>query len=191
MASDGSAPYQVPEVTEVGSAYETRCYTGLLTSHCPSQNDLRSFHAQHFPHAACLNRFFYNVPGELDAVDETKYYPDGTECTLDESQIAIFRHSEIQALLKKRRLAAELEAEAGDHPVEARERDSSAKEGRLESPMLIAHVAEPGEEVKKKNKSKKRKWTADEYRNRSGDWTFRRRAREQDEQQTKQIELDY
>jgi len=42
-----------------------------------------------------------------EADDELGYYPDGTKRTLTDEQIAMFRHSEIQAILRKRRLRKE------------------------------------------------------------------------------------
>lgn len=39
--------------------------------------------------------------------DGLGYYPDGTKRTLTDEQIAMFRHSEIQAILRKRRLLRE------------------------------------------------------------------------------------
>lgn len=39
--------------------------------------------------------------------DGLGYYPDGTKRTLTDEQIAMFRHSEIQAILRKRRLIRE------------------------------------------------------------------------------------
>ena len=43
--------------------------------------------------------------------DSLGYYDDGVKRTLTDEQIEIFRHSEIQALLRERRLKAEREAE--------------------------------------------------------------------------------
>ena len=43
--------------------------------------------------------------GEED--DGLGYYPDGTKRTLTDEQIAMFRHSEIQAILRQRRLQKE------------------------------------------------------------------------------------
>jgi len=42
-----------------------------------------------------------------EADDGLGYYPDGTKRTLTDEQIAMFRHSEIQAILRKRRLRKE------------------------------------------------------------------------------------
>lgn len=81
-------------------------------------DDLRVFHAKHFPHAALPGQFMCSTEttqGHVsDAVEEyyeeddgLGYYPDGTKRTLTDEQIAIFRHSEIQEILRKRRLQRE------------------------------------------------------------------------------------
>ncbi|EMD63227.1 hypothetical protein GGP41_005239 [Bipolaris sorokiniana] len=78
-------------------------------------DDLLAFHAQHFPHASTPEYILYGVNHEPEAAEEyydedddgLGYYPDGTKRTLTEEQIAMFRHSEIQAILRKRRLEKE------------------------------------------------------------------------------------
>lgn len=52
----------------------------------------------------------YTEDAEED--DGLGYYEDGVKRTLTDAQIAIFRHSEIQTLLRERRHAAEASAEA-------------------------------------------------------------------------------
>ncbi|KAH7086679.1 hypothetical protein FB567DRAFT_525999 [Paraphoma chrysanthemicola] len=72
-------------------------------------DDLCAFHAKHFPHAPIPANFLHGV--EQGAAEEAYeeeddglgYYPDGTKRTLTDEQIAMFRHSEIQAILRKRR----------------------------------------------------------------------------------------
>ena len=47
--------------------------------------------------------------------DDLGYYPDGVKRTLTDDQIAMFRHSEIYAILRERQVRKEnLEAEGGD-----------------------------------------------------------------------------
>lgn len=50
--------------------------------------------------------------------DGLGYYEDGTKRTLTDEQIAIFRHSEIQALLRDRRHAAEAKQDKEDNQTE-------------------------------------------------------------------------
>ncbi|PGH16372.1 hypothetical protein AJ80_05222 [Polytolypa hystricis UAMH7299] len=77
--------------------------------------DLQAFQTRHF-----IPDNHDSVPNNIsrtDAVDEAidedddddglGYYPDGVKRTLTDQQIEIFRHSEIQTLLRERRLAAE------------------------------------------------------------------------------------
>ncbi|KAF3051565.1 hypothetical protein E8E11_010235 [Didymella keratinophila] len=72
--------------------------------------DLRDFHAKHFPHAPALEHILRGV--NIEPVEEyyeeeenaLGYYEDGTPRTLTDEQIAMFRHSEIQAIIRKRRL---------------------------------------------------------------------------------------
>lgn len=88
-----------------------------------AQDDLRAFHAKHFPHAPEPEHFLAGVHQAQEEVateeyyeeedDGLGYYPDGTKRTLTDEQIAMFRHSEIQAILRKRRLEKE-RREAGE-----------------------------------------------------------------------------
>ncbi|KAI2479248.1 DUF3807 domain containing protein [Pyrenophora tritici-repentis] len=77
--------------------------------------DLRAFHAKHFPHAPAPEHVLYGVEPEAQAAEEyydeaddgLGYYSDGTKRTLTDEQIAMFRHSEIHAILRKRQLRKE------------------------------------------------------------------------------------
>lgn len=85
--------------------------SNLLTSR---QDDLSSFHATHFS-TSSVGHFLEHFLGpveeeeyyEEEANDGLEYYEDGVKRTLTDEQIAIFRHSEIEALLRERRHAAE------------------------------------------------------------------------------------
>ncbi|KAF2622694.1 hypothetical protein BU25DRAFT_425415 [Macroventuria anomochaeta] len=72
-------------------------------------DDLRDFHAKHLPHAPEPEHIFHGVENELaeECYEEEEgglgYYEDGTPRTLTDEQIAMFRHSEIQAIIRKRR----------------------------------------------------------------------------------------
>lgn len=80
-----------------------------------------AFHYSHFG-ATAANHFTttflelppnaINAPAHDDGLadeeeDDLGYYSDGVKRTLTDEQIAMFRHSEIQALLRERRHAAE------------------------------------------------------------------------------------
>jgi hypothetical protein len=78
-----------------------------------SQEDLAAFHAAHFS-AGSVNHFAERFLGPVEEEypedteeDDLGYYEDGTKRTLTDEQIAIFRHTEIQALLRDRRHVAE------------------------------------------------------------------------------------
>jgi len=85
-----------------------------MTSIAISQDNLSSFHAAHFS-TNSIDHFSENFlgPVEEDYHEEEEfddglgYYEDGVKRTLTDEQIAIFRHSEIEALLRERRHAAE------------------------------------------------------------------------------------
>ncbi|KAF2682469.1 hypothetical protein K458DRAFT_444131 [Lentithecium fluviatile CBS 122367] len=72
-------------------------------------DDLRQFHAQHFPDASLPENYLRGIQHghaheECDYEDEgLGYYEDGTERTLTDEQIAMFRHTEIQTILRQRR----------------------------------------------------------------------------------------
>ncbi|APA09454.1 hypothetical protein SS1G_12259 [Sclerotinia sclerotiorum 1980 UF-70] len=78
-----------------------------------TQNDLVAFHAAHFGNTS-TEHFAQQFLGPVEDTYEEEveddglgYYPDGVKRTLTDEQIAIFRHSEIQAILRQRRHAAE------------------------------------------------------------------------------------
>ncbi|CAD6442189.1 7981a332-22b8-4973-a4f5-d614f8b44129 [Sclerotinia trifoliorum] len=78
-----------------------------------TQNDFMAFHAAHFG-ITSTEHFAQQFLGPVEDTYEAEveddglgYYPDGVKRTLTDEQIAIFRHSEIQAILRERRHAAE------------------------------------------------------------------------------------
>ncbi|KAI8951939.1 hypothetical protein F4801DRAFT_578036 [Xylaria longipes] len=96
-----------------------------------SQADIEAFHATHFSnHAISLfdSQFlrpdfahvddagYYHYEEEDDDGDNDGlgYYPDGVKRTLTDEQIAIFRHSELEALRRAERKA--LKPETGNSP---------------------------------------------------------------------------
>ena len=82
------------------------------------QAHLSEFHCKHFSSEA---RDYFSThflgpaegAGDLEGLsealdgDELGYYPDGVKRTLTDEQVAIFRHSEIEALLRAQRYAQE------------------------------------------------------------------------------------
>ncbi|KAJ8066043.1 hypothetical protein OCU04_005136 [Sclerotinia nivalis] len=127
-----------------------------------TQNDLVAFHAAHFGNTS-TEHFAQQFLGPVEDTYEEEveddglgYYSDGVKRTLTDEQIAIFRHSEIQAILRERRHAAESNETVDeqttseipniDH-VEAEEEDGEVAEN-------FSHP-EPIGPVRPKKKSKK------------------------------------
>ncbi|KAJ9625088.1 hypothetical protein H2203_005042 [Taxawa tesnikishii (nom. ined.)] len=138
-----------------------------------TEQDLYAFHASHFAQAPLPSRFFVSPEGPEDFYEEDDglgYYPDGAKRTLTDEQIAMFRHSETQTLLRERRQRRE-RAESGEH--EAFE-GTDPTDGRSPS-------------------DGKRKWEQFiEISDSNPDMlTHRRLARELDEQQTEAVDLAY
>jgi hypothetical protein len=121
----------VPEILEV----RRQC---TITKSCIliPQNDLIDFQKRHFS-TTSANHFEEQFLGpveesyeEEDEYDVLVYYDDGVKRTLTDEQIAIFRHSEIQALLRDRRHAEEArDSEDGSTPAVE---EGEIEEGELE-----------------------------------------------------------
>lgn len=79
---------------------------------------MHAFHAKHFPSAPLPAQFFCGALETIEAVsydeddDGLGYYEDGTKHILTDEQIALFRHTEIQTILRERRRQREVENEA-------------------------------------------------------------------------------
>ena len=69
-----------------------------------TEKDLETFHLKHFPTTPLPQSFGSAQDGDQEQKDELGFYPDGTKRTLTDDQIAMFRHSEIQQLLRALRL---------------------------------------------------------------------------------------
>jgi len=93
-----------------------------MTLHVPTitENDLRAFHSRHFAGCPFPAAFFLEHKVAGDSVenygddDGLDSYEDGVKRTLTDEQIAMFRHSEIQALLTERRRRREAAEEDED-----------------------------------------------------------------------------
>jgi hypothetical protein len=103
------------------------------------QDDLANFHVVHF--STCSVEHFatqFLGPVEEEYAEEAEeddglgYYDDGVKRTLTDAQIAIFRHSEIQALLRERRHTAEAKAvDVADQPLKPSVDQGESEEGEL------------------------------------------------------------
>ncbi|KAK4997443.1 hypothetical protein LTR66_003138 [Elasticomyces elasticus] len=184
----------------------------LTTTSIPTvtEDDLRAFHATHFPGARPPPAFFAD-PAYLASVtaredDGLGYYPDGVKRTITDEQIAMFRHSEIQALLKERRREQERRENNSDDEVEADRLVTRTEEPKgfvvtygqtknRKRGQVVSTFDAPGDistDVQGRN-SKKRKPDQDRMDSRSTRErpTHRRLAREQDELKAASVSLDY
>jgi len=77
-----------------------------------TEDNLRDYHRKHFPNTPApegsLLQYLPTIDDEDHEYDDyLGYYPDGTERTLTDEQIAIFRHSEVQKMIRLVRKAAD------------------------------------------------------------------------------------
>lgn len=134
------------------------------------QNDLRDFHAKHFPHALAPDYILHGVDDEptgdfYEEEGELGYYEDGTQRTLIDEQIAMFRHSEIHAIIRKRRQQREnadgLEEGEAEEPVT---KDSAKVESPASQPTSTV-APEGGKFLSGRvEKPKSQKWTTSSSR---------------------------
>lgn len=130
---------QLPTVTLV-------CQIAIALLHANNlQEDLRAFHAKHFPHAPAPEHVLHGVdtaPNEEYYEHEDEglgYYEDGTPRTLTNEQIALFRHSEIQAIIRKRRQQRDNAEGSEDGEVEEGEATEPAAAGSPATGSLASH----------------------------------------------------
>lgn len=157
------------------------------------QDDLLEFHARHFPTSQAPTTLLVQPQPtqetDLEEDDGLGFYPDGINRTLTDDQIAIFRHSEIQSLLRERRQREEAAADrAEDGEIDASPEVEAVSS--IISPDAVltpqsdqATSALPGNS--KKRKRKKQQASVEQP------WTSRRVARELDVNTSQNVELDY
>ncbi|KAI9886215.1 MAG: hypothetical protein M1823_002011 [Watsoniomyces obsoletus] len=110
---DTTSTLQIPTVTPKCSKSFASTY--LLQSQHPlalydSTNNHAPPLAHHQPDAEHKEYIQEEENGDYDSEeDELGYYPDGVKRTLTPAQVAMFRHSEIHAILRKRELLEEAE----------------------------------------------------------------------------------
>lgn len=141
------------------------------------KDDLLSFQFSHFGDDTKPDAFFVdpelalNYSPELDGLDDDGlgWYDDGVKRTLTDEQIQMFRHSELQQLLRIHRLQADEEAEDEDddsyEPPEpeaiseyaSRSRSSVSDVSSLEPELFETVTTKQPEQHKSRPKSKKRR----------------------------------
>lgn len=156
-----------------------------------SPEDLKVFHDQHFSSTS-------HVGDSAEADEGLGHYADGTERTLTEEQVAMFRHSEIHKLLqeRRRRREASTSSESEADPGHAAERSVQSGSKPVKSGRPEGQVTEHGQ--KKRNQARqKRSFEQMEKNVRAmpvtpeDPYTARRFARELDEVKKTEVELDY
>ncbi|KAF3013929.1 hypothetical protein E8E14_002315 [Neopestalotiopsis sp. 37M] len=183
MASMLNSPSVIaaPVVSQVSSTVFSSTIRDLTSS---VQSEIEAFHAEHFSNAAVelfASDFLQPQPNQDDQYyeedyeyyeeedDGLGYYPDGVKRTLTDEQIAIFRHSELEAL---RRAEDKKPAPGTRKPIEVGDDAHEVSDATRETNLPDAEALEDGEEgeiesdtpkpsmnapkkKKKKNKSKK------------------------------------
>lgn len=134
--------------------------------------------------------------------DSLGYYPDGVKRTLTDEQIAIFRHSEIQELIRQHQARLDDSENDDTNSVVIDEvAPVSKKEPPVAAPTIKLRV-ETGQynrDRPRSNKKRKRGKKAnqepranpDDFMDEDDGRTFRRVCREMDEQKSADVELDY
>ena len=124
------------------------------------------FHAKHFPHAPAPEHILHGVenePAEEYHEDEEGglgYYEDGTPRTLTDEQIAMFRHSEIQAIIRKRRQQRDNSNGSEEGEAEESTVEETAKAGSPASQPTPAVVSEADKVASDRvEKLKSQQWT--------------------------------
>jgi hypothetical protein len=116
-----------------------------------SQEDLAFFHAAHFS-STSVSHFSEHFLGPVEETrpEETEddglgYYEDGIKRTLTDNQIAIFRHSEIQTLLRERRHAEEAMTDDGNGQISKPvvEKEGEVEDGELRDDVVVTETVTP------------------------------------------------
>jgi hypothetical protein len=172
-----------------------------------------SFHSRHFPHATEPNcETVDNIPVEED--DCLGTYEDGAERTLTDEQIAMFRHSELQEMIKQHRIEMENADDGGaempqqhtesslktDAPPKSTVPSANTRSENMPDPRSKDFQVPNKSSVNKKRKRGKQvkqpfykptKQDKEQFTHDGDERTFRRICREADELKTDEFELDY
>ncbi|KAF2187752.1 hypothetical protein K469DRAFT_106518 [Zopfia rhizophila CBS 207.26] len=113
-----------------------------------TEADLHLFHSKHFPNAPAPTQLFHiTEPAEEEHdhyEDGLGYYEDGVKRTLTDEQIALFRHTEIQTIIRERRWAREArESPEPTPPVEKVQEKPSPASNESQRKMSISSLSSP------------------------------------------------
>ncbi|KAI4730804.1 hypothetical protein E4T49_01158 [Aureobasidium sp. EXF-10728] len=164
-----------------------------------TEEDLRLFHNKHFSSliSGSSNRHYDTQVQVEETIDDDNlgYYPDGVKRTLTNAQIAIFRHSEIQLLLRERRRNRESNQAEGEKTI------PSASSSKSALPVGDISPPDPAQDTGIQHPANtsgpqgtgKRKWQRfiETSEANPSSMTHRRLARELDEQKASSIDLAY
>ncbi|KAF2799102.1 hypothetical protein K505DRAFT_346114 [Melanomma pulvis-pyrius CBS 109.77] len=121
-------------------------------------DDLRLFHTKHFPHAPAPAYFVYGAgsveqPWENEEEDDgLGYYNDGIKRTLTDEQVALFRHTEIQTIIRQR--MRRREASSSPEPKSKRPSASSHQ-----TPSDPQQATASGDQLQNARVEKQTNWT--------------------------------
>ncbi|OCL02344.1 hypothetical protein AOQ84DRAFT_393026 [Glonium stellatum] len=167
-----------------------------------TEGDLRDFHSKHFattPLPAVFvpeNEALTAIKGDDDALG---YYDDGVKRTLTDGQIAIFRHSETQAIIREIRQEKETRASLAESWANKDGDPQSLGSGVIQRSMSLCVDAGATKRKPKKKRKRDRENTWEERKTGSNiprqdatdEWTPRRQARELDDNKDVTVDLDY
>jgi hypothetical protein len=199
----------VPIVTEVIALLHTE-RTLLTDMH---QYDLQCFHNAHLGPAPTQSSASVRTGSTIqsNADDGLGYYADGTKRTLTDEEIAIFRHSELQQVIRAKHnseldgesagAATKMDAVEKDAPEKDRgDRPINKSSNRSQKRARGVSNSGTGRRSYKRNKMPAKAPNTDngedrhdpnDYIAEGGTHTLRRIAREMDELKPEAIELDY
>ncbi|QDS67810.1 hypothetical protein FKW77_007085 [Venturia effusa] len=202
-------------------------YESVKGLHVPvvTEHDLTTFHEKHFGNGPLPLQFFIQAQTEVEYEeyeeeedDGLGYYSDGVKRTLTDEQIAMFRHSEIQALIKEREAQAAddedrlkgSESELVPVPVientqkhdrqqsvrkKKRPRKTKGKkktaEAAVEQAKRRRNSSSSLDEPRKKQFLNEAQQDPDNFLSDGDEKTYRRKAREADEIKEVSVKLDY
>lgn len=175
----------------------------ILSADAFLQDDLQAFRALIFKDIPAYESSYVSFEGEDDGLG---HYPDGVKRTLTDDQIAMFRHSEVYAIIRERQLRKEnANVDRADESSPTLNSDSAAvigEEGALEEGIDV-DTDDEGEyarfleaerqemETDAARKKKRKRKTADGFDEHGRPPTMRRLAREMDEATTADTVLVY
>ena len=130
--------------------------------------------------------------------DTLGYYDDGVKRTLTDDQVAMFRHSETQAVLKEMRQEREPRTPLVESPITKDGNPLGLKDNVIERSRLLWVDASVARRIHKKRKrdhennwEERKKGSDRPSRDTNDGWTPRRQARELDDNKDVVVNLDY